>query len=61
MVELCTEAAPGLCFLLHSLGVNWMMLVARHFRRRLLMLSCMAAIHTNRDLECHEGVARTVV
>ena len=38
-----------------------MMLVARHFRRRLLILSCMAAIHTNRDLECHEGVARTVV
>ena len=39
MVELCTEAVPGLCFLLHSLGVNWMMMVARHFRRRLLILS----------------------
>lgn len=38
MVELCTEAAPGPCFLLHSLGVDWMM-VARHFRRRLLILS----------------------
>jgi hypothetical protein len=38
VVELCTDAAPGLCFLLHSLGVNWMM-VARHFRRRLLILS----------------------
>jgi len=38
VVELCTEAAPGLCFLLHSLGVNWKM-VARHFRRRLLILS----------------------
>ena len=38
MVELCTDAAPGLCFLLHSLGVDWMM-VARHFRCRLLILS----------------------
>ena len=38
MVELCTEAAPRLCFLLHSLGVNWIMMVARHFRRRLLIL-----------------------
>lgn len=39
MVELCTEAAPGLCFLLHALGVNWIMMVARHFTRRLLILS----------------------
>ena len=39
MVELCTDAAPGLCFLLHSLRVNWIMMVARHFRRRLLILS----------------------
>ena len=38
MVELCTEAAPGLSFLLHSLGVNWKV-VARHFRHRLLILS----------------------
>jgi hypothetical protein len=38
VVELYTDAAPGLCFLLHSLGVDWMM-AARHFRRRPLILA----------------------
>ncbi len=36
MVELCTEAAPGLCFLLHY---SESMDVGCHFRRRLLILS----------------------